>query len=70
MEVHLSSEVRLVVFADVMIDECDGDDERQQASMILLDDFDELLFFFGSQHFLEIPHHMIQDVDVLLHRGL
>ncbi len=69
MQIILLPQVRLIVFADVVIDQRDGHDEGNGAFAIEADNLQELLFFVRGKLFLEVTQYVDHDVGVLLGRG-
>ena len=45
IEVGLQAEIGLFIFPDIVVHQCDGNNERHVAGPILLDDLEDLLLF-------------------------
>jgi len=68
IEIVLELQIGLIVFPHVVVNERDGYNERDITLAIVVDDLQQFLFFVAGKVFLEIPHQMLQDIDLLLDR--
>ena len=55
MQVVLSRQVLLLVFADIMIEQGDRHAQRHRAISVLIDNFEQLLLFCGRELFFKVP---------------
>lgn len=62
---NLVFEIGLAVFTDNMVDQGDGNDQGQQATLIVRDQFEPFLFFVGAQMGFEIAGHMVEHIPEL-----
>jgi len=69
IQIGLSRQVWLVVFAHVVPEERDRNHEGDQSGPELLNDFEKLLLLVTGQSRLEERQHVQQDIGVLLHSG-
>ena len=69
VEIVLRAEVLLAVFAHVVSQKNNGNNERDTGLMIILDYFQKLLLFIGSEICLEISHDVTEYIGVFFHRG-
>ena len=64
-EIVLIFEIRLPVFSYIVVYQRDRNDERNKSAVVGLDTIDELTLFVGRELLLEIPHEVVQDVEIL-----
>ena len=64
VEVELFFEVRLIVLSNIMIDQCQGYNERNLCRSVLVYDFEEFLFFICRELFFKIAHCVHQNIGV------
>ena len=64
----LAPQIGLVVFAHIMVDQGDRDNERDMALVIMFDNFEQFLLFISGKVLLEIAHQMLQHIGMLLDR--
>ena len=69
IQIGLLHEIGLLVLSDIMIDECDRNNQRHKTVVVSIDDLNQLLLFIGGQLSFEIAHNVLQDIRVLFHRG-
>jgi hypothetical protein len=69
VQVVLILEIRLVVLANIMIEKGDGYDQRHVPVPVLIEVIEQLLFFVRRERFLEIPHTVLEHVDVFADGG-
>jgi hypothetical protein len=69
MEVDLILEILDPLTLDVMIEEGQGDDPRNQVAPVIVQDSLQVLFVFRVQDVLEVSGGELQDVVMLCHRG-
>jgi len=66
MQIVLLFEVGLIIFSDIVIDQCDGYDKRNEPLMVVINDLKEFLFFIAGELRLKIPHNVHEYVCILL----
>ena len=69
MQIVLVFQVRLIVFADIVIDQGDGDDQRHVTLMIHVDDLKHLLFLVAGEVFLEVTQNVHENIGVFFGCG-
>ena len=69
-EVDLALKIGLFIFPDIVFKEGYGNDEGEQFIMIGIDHFKKFLLFVRGKLFLEIAHHVLEYIGVLLDRGV
>jgi hypothetical protein len=70
IQINLLFEVWLIVFSNIMVHEGDRNDQRDMLLPIVINDFQQLLFFIGGELFSQIAHRMHEDVCIFLKRDL
>jgi hypothetical protein len=68
-EVDLVLKIRLFIFPDVVFEEGYGDNKGDKFIVIVPDNFKKFLLFVRRELFLEITHHVLEDIGVLLGSG-
>ena len=68
-EVDLVPEIGLIIFPDVVSKESYGNDKRDKFIVIGTDHLEKFLLFIRAELFLEITHHVLEHVGMLLDRG-
>ena len=69
VEEHLPLEVGDPVFTDVVADQGDRDNQRDELLPVPGDHLEEFLLLVGGENLLEVPHHVEEHVCALFHRG-
>jgi hypothetical protein len=69
LQVNLVFQIGLIVFAHVMLKQGNRDDQGDQALFVMIDDFQQFLFFSGRQILFEITQHVHQHIGVLFWGG-
>ncbi|HAL92942.1 MAG TPA: hypothetical protein DCM68_07965 [Verrucomicrobia bacterium] len=69
IEINLIPEIRLVVFADIVADQRQGNNQGKKTLRIMIEDFQKLFLFIAGQLFLKISHHVLQYIHVSFRRG-
>ena len=67
--INLLRQIRLFVFAHVMIEQGHRYDQRDLFLSILFDDFKQFLLFVRRQLFFKVPHDVLQHIDIFLQGG-
>jgi hypothetical protein len=67
IQVMLAPQIGLVIFAHIMVDQGERDNERDMALVIMFDNFEQFQLFIPGKVFLEIAHQMLQDIGMLLY---
>jgi len=70
VQVPLALEIRLVVSADIVVDQGHRHHQGHQTPVIKVDNLPQFLLFIGAQIPLEIAHEVIEHVGVLFGGGL
>jgi hypothetical protein len=69
-EVNLAMKIGLLIFPDVVFKEGYGNDKGEKFIVIGIDHFKKFLLFVRGKLFLEIAHHVLEYIGVLLDRGV
>ena len=70
IQICLVLQIGLFVFADIMVEQGNRDDQRNIAAMILTDDFEQFLFFIGCKELFKMSHQVLKHIDIFLDGGL
>lgn len=66
IQIDLLTQIRLPVFSHIMVDPCHRHNQRNIFISILINNFEQLLFFIRGQLLFKITHDMLKNTNVFL----